>query len=590
MDKYTLINLLDNPHTISENDLESLEEIVASYPYCQTAHLLIAKYTHEKESILATQKIRRAAAYALDRNILRKFVNNFQPQLPETTIEQEAKIEIKNETPVIATTQIADNQVISQEISASNFIIDNDEPDDTKSFFEMIDLDEPAENLNFAPAKTESNSSFTFLDENTVQFNLDKSNEVFAEPKNEIPFEIIAETPILPSEPNLDYLEQVIDNQPVESISSNPEIDPFFADIDNFPHIEGHEIYEDINVGKALGLFYDDKISESIRMFNQLMRLYPAKKPEYQEELLDLLGKKAHLYNLETGELKNQATPVTTVSSLVEEIKPIELDIIEPQISDNKVVNQIVEPDLPFIETPNSDEDTSFQNESLDSSYSLDERDLPLETISNLNGYSNGKESQTADNQVVIENSPEIEAQNEKPSEASFFDQIADNEIVSEDFNRNFTPNAHITEVSIATETPKINVIADLSDFAPKNLQPETEKTFFTESEAILLFNQGKNAEAIKIYESLIERNPQKAAYYQSQIKVLQGMDINRLRETEQNINLAVETSEDFSEAQALQLFTQGKTQEAVSIYEQLISKHPEKRAYFISQIEILKS
>jgi tetratricopeptide (TPR) repeat protein len=385
----------------------------------------------------------------------------------------------------------------------------------------------------------------------------------------------------------LAYVEQALDNQAIEPSSEQPETDPFFADIDNFPHIEGHEIYEDINVGKALGLFYDDKISESIRMFNQLMRLYPAKKPEYQEELIDLLGKKAHLYNLETGELKSQTTVTSPKANLLEEIKPIEPVLPSPA---NEPIKPNLESNLPIAEPENLANEPTNLNESLNTSYSFDERDLPIDDLPNLNGYTNGIESQIADNQVLTEDASEPETQSEKPEEASFFDQIANNELMAEDFNQNFTPNAHITEVSIASEIPKSNLMLDLTDFADKTLEPETEKTFFTESEAILLFNQGKNSEAIKIYESLIERNPQKAAYYQSQIKVLQGMDINRLRETEQNINLAVETSEDFSEAQALQLFTQGKIQEAVLIYEQLMSKYPEKRPYFISQIEILKS
>ncbi|NJO01802.1 MAG: hypothetical protein HC880_09035 [Bacteroidia bacterium] len=44
------------------------------------------------------------------------------------------------------------------------------------------------------------------------------------------------------------------------------------------------------------------------------------------------------------------------------------------------------------------------------------------------------------------------------------------------------------------------------------------------------------------------------------------------------------------SERLAIQLFSQGNTPEAISVYEKLMLKHPEKRSYFMQQIEILKS
>ncbi|MCU0446555.1 MAG: tetratricopeptide repeat protein [Microscillaceae bacterium] len=618
MDKFTLINLLDNPHTISENDLESLEEIAASYPYCQTAHLLIAKYAHDRESMLTNQKVRRAAIYALDRNLLRRFVNQVAEDSEPSTTNAQAELN---------GTQIADNQATNSQSSISALLLDHDEPDDTKSFFEMIELDEPNEKISetITEPLSQTPSSFTFIDDNTVQFNLDKSPDNQILSSQELPLEIIAETPTTPRDEVAESLEQVIDHTTLladnqtfneQFVATQPETDPFFADIENLPHVEGHEIYEDINVGKALGLFYDDKISESIRMFNQLMRLYPAKKAEYEEELLDLLGKKAHLYNLQTGELKSAGKPTLTITNPPQEDTPEQNPNINIQNSDNQVVSNTFETNITEVSDLNVDailpnvayekpddlsENTSqsIDNEVVSQSdfnaFSLEERDLPLENLPDLNGFNSSESTaQTWSNDLAekpLETSAgNLEDTTHSENSSSFFDQIAENEPFNEEFKQSFTPNTHITEVSVEAGSVAKEVLSDLTDFKPKTTNLEIEKNYFTESEAILLFNQGKNAEAIKIYESLINRNPQKSAYYQSQIKVLQGMDMSRLRETEQNINLAVETSEDFSEAQALQLFTQGNTQEAVAIYEQLMNKYPEKRAYFISQIEILKS
>ncbi|MEO1655230.1 MAG: tetratricopeptide repeat protein, partial [Bacteroidota bacterium] len=130
--------------------------------------------------------------------------------------------------------------------------------------------------------------------------------------------------------------------------------------------------------------------------------------------------------------------------------------------------------------------------------------------------------------------------------------------------------------------------------------QAQTDLNDYTsESEAILLFNQGRSEEAIRIYEKLIEQNPQKASYYRSQINVLIEVQNTLSELTKTNPGLPVEDTpltsdvdlnEDLSERMAIQLFNQGKTTEAVEVYKKLIEKFPDKKTYFLSQIEILES
>ena len=45
-----------------------------AFPYCQTAHLLLAKAAHDQGSMLAGQRLRRAATYAADRQLLRQLL------------------------------------------------------------------------------------------------------------------------------------------------------------------------------------------------------------------------------------------------------------------------------------------------------------------------------------------------------------------------------------------------------------------------------------------------------------------------------------------------------------------------------------
>mgnify|MGYP002779171742 CR=1 FL=1 len=63
--------MVQQPHGFSDDELEKLEDVVTVFPYCALAYMLIAKGHFEKVTMLATQKLRRAATYAIDRETLK---------------------------------------------------------------------------------------------------------------------------------------------------------------------------------------------------------------------------------------------------------------------------------------------------------------------------------------------------------------------------------------------------------------------------------------------------------------------------------------------------------------------------------------
>jgi hypothetical protein len=71
MTRASLLHILDHVGGISEAEIRELEQLAAAFPYCQTAHLLLAKADHDRGSMLASQRLRRAATYAADRQLLR---------------------------------------------------------------------------------------------------------------------------------------------------------------------------------------------------------------------------------------------------------------------------------------------------------------------------------------------------------------------------------------------------------------------------------------------------------------------------------------------------------------------------------------
>ncbi|TVT42791.1 hypothetical protein FNT36_01470 [Hymenobacter setariae] len=74
MTRTTLLHLLAHPAALSGADVRELEQLAQAFPYCQTAHVLLAKAAHDQGSMLASQRLRRAATYATDRARLRQLI------------------------------------------------------------------------------------------------------------------------------------------------------------------------------------------------------------------------------------------------------------------------------------------------------------------------------------------------------------------------------------------------------------------------------------------------------------------------------------------------------------------------------------
>jgi len=60
-------------------EVRELEQLAQAFPYCQTAHLLLAKAAHDQGTMLAGQRLRRAATYAADRALLRRLIESVVP-------------------------------------------------------------------------------------------------------------------------------------------------------------------------------------------------------------------------------------------------------------------------------------------------------------------------------------------------------------------------------------------------------------------------------------------------------------------------------------------------------------------------------
>ncbi len=122
MNKQTFIQLIKNPSGISPEQLLELEKVVAGFPYCQAAYILIAKQAAETGSMLADQQLKKASAYTLDRKNLKKLLQGKKELTPveHKNISQKILpvIEItKEELPILKEETIISKQNTNEELN-----------------------------------------------------------------------------------------------------------------------------------------------------------------------------------------------------------------------------------------------------------------------------------------------------------------------------------------------------------------------------------------------------------------------------------------------------------------------------------------
>ncbi|HAS47009.1 MAG TPA: hypothetical protein DCS93_41380 [Microscillaceae bacterium] len=105
MNKKALLYIIEDPAKINDVTLESLEDIAERFPYFHVAHVLLAKGSQEVEPVQAPNKIRRAAVYAYNRNLLRDLLSQeaktdqaSKNGKDEDGFEEEESITVENET------------------------------------------------------------------------------------------------------------------------------------------------------------------------------------------------------------------------------------------------------------------------------------------------------------------------------------------------------------------------------------------------------------------------------------------------------------------------------------------------------------
>lgn len=152
MNKQGFINLLQKPDNISALDLKMLEDLAATFPYCQAAHILIAKGNYICDSMYTEQKIKKAALYTVNRRSLKQFIqsknelirkNNPQSKINFSSETKEENISESHFSAPISQS-VDSNKPVATELDILQPAIDNSKQDKIKSLIERFIQEDPS--------------------------------------------------------------------------------------------------------------------------------------------------------------------------------------------------------------------------------------------------------------------------------------------------------------------------------------------------------------------------------------------------------------------------------------------------------------
>ncbi len=453
MNKSAFLKLIQQVSNISDQQTEELEKVAATFPYCQTAHLLLAKSAYDKGSMLSTQRLRRASSYATDRQLLKRVI--YTSYAPEPVFEPEET------TQVLVEEEIATESTVEAVYTSEEEVTMPVEP-------EAILVEEEVETIS--EAETEA---YTLVEE-----------EVIAEEDVADPAPVDDEDSKMSSE-----LAMLLTFNSLSSSSTDllaPQPAPLYSIIPATPEPEATFADHFSETGEALAEieeFEKDEITLSLDCgLDDAANLY------FENAIVVQIGK-----------------PV------VEDNNPD-----EPAAATNLEV-------LPFaaIEEPAATADY----DAAEIHYTSDEIDRLF--VEDALGYWMGSSRL---GEVL-----QLKDEYTRPRPQGFHPELILEYSKTHELEKAIQPNTNALshQLDIIDQFLKLN--PRLKTMANVKLKPEPQedlslksskikKGMASESLANIFLKQGKVNKAIKIYEQLILKNPEKKAYFVEQIEKLQNV------------------------------------------------------------------
>ncbi|KAA3438323.1 hypothetical protein [Rufibacter hautae] len=525
MNKAAFLNIVRQVAPIQDQEVDDLERLVVSFPYCQTAHVLLAKAAHDRGSMLSTQKLRRAAAHVSNRQLLKQLVYA-TPSVEETPTYVEEELETSNHS---VSGQILENEPQNEvlayeeepEVLAAEPETDavetplllNEELEES-----IVDLAPVAEETFDALAVEEPALDFTEAEQESVYVPVpDEANE----PRPEQP-EIELEAPVIKEESAL-----------VEEITSEDNVSEPEASLVEEPEMafESEAIATSAEVEEDIEVDVDVDVSLS-------------EEEDNLDELLELI---------QISSLASFSAPIPSVDLSHEEIVSELTSTGDTSYTEEETA--LLAATLPphGVALTGKEEDKGLsaylEIAELDSLYDTSGYEFPTLKLPEVIQNPAAQENQDPYLSIFTQNNlaywmgssrlgESIQLKDDLTSVTPFYFQP---ELILEHVKEKNAP-APAPEVSPTAKldmqldiinqflkaTPKRKTLANaqLSQEPQEDLSAKSskiKKNLVSENLALILIKQGKGKKAIKIYEQLIVKFPEKKSYFAEQIEKLRN-------------------------------------------------------------------
>ncbi|EJF08683.1 hypothetical protein [Pontibacter sp. BAB1700] len=456
MNKSAFLKLIKQVSDISDQQQSELEQVAANFPYCQTAHLLLAKSAYDKGSMLSTQRLRRASAYATDRQLLKRIIYTspvlelaYAEETEETALEEEAEI------------------IISDTVT--------DQENDTAVAVAEEAVTEDAETSEAIPEPEASTPEET-LEEVYAPAPVEESLYLESEPETESPdAEIDSELALL-------FTFNSISSSSTDLLSQREEesLEAGEQETEHAHLTEAAEVLHELEETQQTDLVAYDAEDQHVEI-----------EVETEEEAIPVPQAEAYQadsFNTDTSEAENTES---------------DSDIFDEE----------------------ADEPALASAEDAEINYSFDEIDrlYAEDALGLLDGSSRmGEVLQLKDDYT-------------RSRPQSFHPELILEYSKTHELEKAIQPTAHVLskQLDIIDQFLKLN--PKLKTMANLKLKPEPQedlslksskikKGMASESLANIFIQQGKPKKAVKIYEQLILKYPEKKSYFAEQIEKLQNI------------------------------------------------------------------
>jgi hypothetical protein len=544
MNKAAFLNIVRQVAPIQDQEVDDLEKLVVSFPYCQTAHVLLAKAAHDRGSMLSTQKLRRAAAHASNRQLLKQLIYA-APPVQEAYYPEPAEEEIQE--PASVSKPFFENEP-ENDVYAEEDVITEEPALQEPELAEIPDTDlaemETQEEIS-SPAEPETEEGTTNLPEEPTTFLEEESvvatEGVLTESEDLAPALLPTDNEAEEEEVIASEFEQeaeIISGALAETSEDSQEpqelegaiLEPFFEKeaensnqafkAEDFQSEQDENIAaisEDVPDLEEEDDFNLDELFELIQI-NGLASLsapIPSVNLTHEEIISEITSTSETASLQELPELTPQATQLPTTAAAPEDNLSAYLEIAELytvyDTSGYEFPTLKVNAAEPVAEEPETEQDPY----------------LSIFTQNNL-AYWMGS-SRLGES---------IQLKDELTSLTPFYFQP---ELILEHVKSHHVPAPEPEETPAAKLDKQLQIINQFLKSAPKRKnmanaqlthEPQEDlsarsskpkKNLVSENLALIFIKQGKAKKAVKIYEQLIVKFPEKKSYFAEQIEKLRN-------------------------------------------------------------------